>query len=646
MRATTGMGRVARHLLAIVTIAFLVQWVPSHASAEQSVRQGPTGTEIGAFFDEYLPAKMQALHIAGATVAVVLGEQVAFSKGFGVADTERQIPVTPDNTLFVLGSLSKVFTWTAVMQLVERGMLDLDSDVNRYLDFSIPATFAQPITLHHLMAHNAGLDDGHYGQMSADASQQPRLGEWLKSHLPRRVYPPGTVTAYANYGAALAGYIVERVSGIVFADYVEQNILLPLRMERTTIRQLLPESLRDGMSKGYLFDDGKYVSQSSILDAVLNPAPAGAVRGTAADMARFMRAHLNAGCAGTDCILRPETARLMQESSFPRDPRSNGMAHGFWQLDMNGQRILGHAGSHFIFSGMLLLLPEHRLGVYVGSNSAGGRAFLGESYMVFLRDFVQRIFPRAMPTMMTAPDFGQRGKRFGGTYHLTTGQSHDSPERVFSLLMSMGINADPDGMTLLAPWGKERYVEIEPMVFREVDRDTRLVFRQDGSVIKANYSVAPLTELVKNRWFEAPSFNLSLLAGCIVTFLSYLVTTAIGILRRHGKAAQAKSAVCDHVAHWAGISVCFVGLVLVFAIAVSLANTEGIFLAHLPGWAWVRVGSVVFAGMAGIATLSSVVSWTQPCQGLARRIHRTLVSIAGLGMVWFMSFWNLLGRGW
>jgi CubicO group peptidase (beta-lactamase class C family) len=198
---------------------------------------------------------MEDHHIVGVAVSVVKDGKLFFAKGYGYADLENNIRVDPEATLFKLGSLTKLFTWTAVMQLAEQGKLDLDADVNTYLDFRIPDTYPQPITLKHLMAHTSGFEDLHAEMVTLAEENLLPPREWLASHIPARVRPPGEVAAYSNYGAALAGYIVARVSGQSYSQYVQEHILDPLGMEGTTALWPTPPELLARESVGYMYDE-------------------------------------------------------------------------------------------------------------------------------------------------------------------------------------------------------------------------------------------------------------------------------------------------------------------------------------------------------------------------------------------------------
>ncbi|MFO7684066.1 MAG: serine hydrolase [Chloroflexota bacterium] len=162
------------------------------------------------------------------------------AKGYGLADRGNNRPVDGTRTLFRTGSVGKLITWTAVMQLAEQGRLDLHADVNDYLDFTIPATFPEPITLAHLMTHTAGFADQGEALFVLSEEKMMPLRQYLTELQPARVFPPGQAQAYSNYGTALAGYIVERASGESFADYVETHIFAPLEMRHSTLRQPVP----------------------------------------------------------------------------------------------------------------------------------------------------------------------------------------------------------------------------------------------------------------------------------------------------------------------------------------------------------------------------------------------------------------------
>ncbi len=285
-------------------------------SAKQLTRE-----DAEAWLDGYMRYALQRGDVAGAVVAIVKDGQVLLQKGYGYADVEQRTPVDPEATLFRPGSVSKLITWTAVMQLVEQGKIDLDQDVNTYLDFEIPARDGKPVTMRNIMTHTAGFEESLRNLVTAETSKVPPLGDVLKSWVPERITPPGATPAYSNYATTLAGYIVQRVSDQSFDDYVERSIFAPLGMNNSSFRQPLPERLRAGMSKGYALGSGDPKPYEMFAQA-----PAGSLASTGADMAKFMIAHLNEGGP----LLQPRTARMMHETTLDQIPGLNRMALGFY----------------------------------------------------------------------------------------------------------------------------------------------------------------------------------------------------------------------------------------------------------------------------------------------------------------------------
>ena len=291
--------------------------------------------DIEAFLDGVVPVQLQRQDIAGAVVVIVKDGKVLFAKGYGFADVKSRKPVTVDGTLFRPGSISKTFTWTAVMQLVEQGKLDLNRDVNDYLDFKIPERFGKPITMRDLMTHTPGFEEAIKELFVASAADLYPLNRYVQARLPEQIFPPGTTPAYSNYGATLAGYIVSRVSGMPFEEYVEKNIYQPLGMTHATFRQPLPDNLKPLMSEGY-----DKASQPAKGFEYVEAYPAGSMSVSGGDMARYMIAHLQNGEYNGARILKPETAQLMHSRVFGLLPEHE--RHGLWLLRRFAQRPPHH----------------------------------------------------------------------------------------------------------------------------------------------------------------------------------------------------------------------------------------------------------------------------------------------------------------
>src|SRR5438552_2926163 len=296
----------------------------SPAPLQPTVPAVLTKADLEPFLDALIPSQLQNRNIAGAVVAMVKDGQVLLAKGYGYADFAAKKPVLADQTLFRPSSISKLFTATAVMQLVEQGKLDLDRDVNEYLDFAIPKTYPEPVTLLRLLTHTAGFEDTLKNLFVAHESDMKALRTYLVNQMPQRIFPPGKIPSYSNYGFSVAGYIVERVSVEKFDRYIDNHILKPLRITNSIFQQPLPVILAQQISPSYL-TAAKKPRDFEFVQA----SPAGALSTTAVDMTRFMLAFLQDGTVDGIAILKPETVRQMETRQFELHPMINGLGITF-----------------------------------------------------------------------------------------------------------------------------------------------------------------------------------------------------------------------------------------------------------------------------------------------------------------------------
>ena len=616
------------------------------SASPQQQGGGPTDpAELEAFLDELFSGYLEEYNIAGAAVAVVKDGELFFAKGYGYSDIENGTPVDAIHTVFPIGSVSKLFTWTAVMQLVEQGKLDLDADVNIYLDFEIPDTYPEPITLKHLMTHTSGFEYVVYEFLTRDADELIPAGEWLASHIPGRVRPPGDVAGYSNYNADLAGYIVARVSGLPYDQYIQENILDPLKMADSTAYSPPSPEIRQRISKAYWYRDGAlqeepfYMGQPGIM-------PGAGLSGTATDMAHFMIAHLQSGRYGEARILEESTAQQMhRETLFTHDPRVLGIAHGFLDLTDHGQYVIGHYGGADPTFGGMLLLPDQNLGVYFVSNSQGGQALI-TYHLGFARDFFDHYYPAEVEPIEPPADFAERAGRFTGSYRYTQG-SYTTPEKIKELFMPMTISDPGDGTLLFSnPYGEFLFVEVEPLYFRQVDGELTFVFREDdqGRITHLFSSIISCNAFEKLSWYETAGFNMALALACVLIFLTVLIIALIGFIRvrlRRGDREPAPRGA--RVARWTivGISI----LNLLFLVGTMLWGDPAIApLFGVPlNYRLVLVLPIIAAVLTIGALVYTVLAWKDSYWGIAWRVYYTLVTLASVAFVWFLNNWNLLG---
>lgn len=498
-----------------------------------------TATDVNAWLDGFMPNALSNADIVGAVVTIVRDGQVIANRGYGFSDLEHRTPVDPEATLFRPGSISKLFTWTALMQLVEQGKINLDADINTYIDFQIPAYQGQPITMRQIMTHTTGFQEVIRHLIIDDPERAPTLGEYLRENMPARIHAPGTMPAYSNYATALAGYIVARVSGESFEDYMKNHIFDPLGMTHSTFVQPLPEGV-GSLSAGYRnLRDGE-----PQLFEIIPAGPAGALSLTGADMAKFMNAHLNDGAG----LMRPETARMMHDFVDQQFPGVNSMALGFYREDLNGHRIIGHGGDTQWFHSNLSLMLDQNVGVYLSLNSGGGPSIGGRLLRwELMRAFVDRYFPSQTPyaepvALATARE---HGAAVVGDYE-SSRRAETNPLLAVYFANQTTVKMLPNG-DLVGPGlpdvngAPKHWREVEPWVWQAVGGHERMGARVDETGRVTAIAFEPLSFAIPSMrapWYRSKSLLLPLtVAALAIFFLTVLSWPVRAIARRvHGKA--------------------------------------------------------------------------------------------------------------
>ncbi len=645
---------IALLTVAIIFASFVMAQVPNspaptkkESSVQPTVESAPnaahemTAADVEAFLDGIVPLQLRRDDIAGATVSVVRNGKLLFAKGYGYADVEKKKVVSPQETLFRPGSTSKLFTWTAIMQLFEQGKLNLDHDVNDYLDFKIPEAFGKPITLKDIMTHTPGFEEQIKDLFSTN-STKPNLGEYLKTHIPARIYPPGTVPAYSNYATAIAGYIVERVSGRPFDEYIDENIFKPLNMTRSTFTQPLPSNLAASMSNGY-----RLASDPPQPFEFVNPFPAGSLSSTATDMAQFMIAHLQDGQLGEAKILKPETARLMHSRLFALDDAANAMCYGFYEESRNGHRIIGHGGDTVYFHTDLHLVLDQQVGFFVSYNSAGrgesrGRVTLWEA-------FLDRYYPYSVPAASSA-SAKDDARSASGTYVLSR-RSDSSFLKTASLINQFAVSPVGDGdievPDLTGANGKpKRWQGIGPMTFLERGGQDKLIFKPDQNgqmqmILPYPFFVGQRIGMLQNGKLLMAVLGISL----FLMLLTLILWPVAWFVRRHyGRKLELSSV---ELLLRVVVRIVF-ALDLIFIAALFGLVIYG--LTHLEifsdrGSIWFRLIQIVgVLGAAGtlVAVINAGLAWISKRRSIWVKLQATIMLLACLGVLWFAVAGNLL----
>jgi len=617
---------------------------PSHGTETTSPSAHElTQTDLEAFLDGLLPLQIAREDIAGAVVSVVKDGKPFFAKGYGYADVEKRILVSADATLFRPGSISKLFNWTAVMQLVEEGKLDLDRDVNDYLDFKIPATFSKPITLRNIMTHTPGFEETIQELFVEDGSRLKPLDQYVKEHLPERIFPAGTTPAYSNYATTLAGYIVQRVSGEPWDSYIETHIFKPLGMSHCTVLQPLPENLKALMSNGY-----DVASEPAKPFEWVEAAPAGSSSVTATDMQHFMIAHLQDAEYEGNRILRPDIARTMHLRQFSNLPDLNGMALGFYEETRNGHRIIGHAGDTQYFHSDLHLIQDAGVGFFISYNSAGkGETRAREAVW---RAFLDRYFPYEPPSAAVQSSATVDAKAVAGQYTISR-RSETTILKVLNVLGQVKVSANSDGTievdALKDPNGQpKKFQEIGPLMFRAVHDQDLVGFKRDESRNLTLVTDFPVFVFERSPMAENSGFDLPV----IVTALSILCLTIVlwpvaALIRRHYGHKLNLTPEQRRIRLIVRLT-CVLNLLFLISFAVFLTMSEkniGLLsprfnpllrLIQIVGWLGV-IGTLA-------ALYNALRSWKE--QGLWRwsKLGDTVVALACVAFAWFVFTWNLL----
>ncbi|MGH9928400.1 MAG: serine hydrolase domain-containing protein, partial [Pyrinomonadaceae bacterium] len=367
--------------------------------------------------------------------------------------------VAPERTIFRIGSITKVFTATAVMQLADRGRVDLRTDVNNYLrSAKVPSTYRQPITAADLLTHTSGLDEIAPGRRTGDKNKLIPLGTFLKPRLVR-ILPPGKVIFYSTYNAALAGLLVEDLTQQSLGAYLRRNVFDVLGMNHSSMGAVKDE-YRDDLASGYEYDGKKY---EKLPFQWFHTYPASDINTTATDMARFMMAQLQGGAIGRRRILSARATGEMQSMHFRNHPRISGWAYGFYEDEQNGLRIVEHGGSMDDgYSALLTLIPNRGIGLFAACNTEGGAFGLGEAVKKALVDRLSAFDPSWVSAVPLTAQSLEGLKRFANKYRGII-YCHTCPADSGAYVPEpIEVTANADG-TL--SFRDERWRQLEPLLF-------------------------------------------------------------------------------------------------------------------------------------------------------------------------------------
>lgn len=619
-------------ILSLKAILLVIISVPSITAHEPSNIDEPKVVE--AFVDGLITPLMRLENSPTGVVAVAKGGTTILSKGYGYKDLDEYIPADADNMLVRVASISKLFTWVAVMQQVERGKLDLDADVNTYLkNFQITDTFpGEPITLRHIMTHRTGFEDVASRHLIPKGEEliSRSLAESMKTFQPKRVFAPGSHRAYSNYATGLAGLIVENVSGLKFNAYIKENIFDPLGMEHSTFDEPLPAHLAPNMSGEYNLSGGLF--SKAKFERLSNFAPAGGMSSTAPDMLKFGQAIIDTVKLGTHTLLKPETMRQMLDVAYSFDDRIPGLALGFTHRKLGDHTIYGHRGDLRFYHSELAIDLEKNLAFFVAFTNRGGMTIRG----IFGQSFYDTFYPGTVIKPTRPSDFSSRAERYVGAYHYW--RAGFSTIKKMSLL-SPSAEVSASGKNSLLINGEE-FIEIGPDLFQKAYGTEKIVFHQDeqGMVSGFTSDEWPFSETFRAPYYLMSWFNLSIAGVAMAGFI-----TSLALSFRNRQTLKISTGV-SKVAQYNIISVSALNSI---AVITGLLISDSVFaeLRHSASTTllvWQALPLLACIAMA-IQLLTTANVWSKTAAfNSSVKLNHTLATICGLAMCYLYYFWNLL----
>ena len=596
--------------------------------------------ELESFLDPILTSYFYKAHIPGAIFLLVKDGKIFFSKGYGYANLEKHIPAGSD-TVWRVVSLSKSVTAISVFQLVERGQLNLDEDVNQYLKgFKLPATFPQPVTVRELLNHTAGFDSDvdNFNTQTESATEPVSLDQFLQAHPPARILPPGKEFLYSNAAYDVAGALVEAISGETFANEVDSKLFQPLGMDHSSFQQPPPASAY--LAQGYKRLRGKI--QPIAFPLYLDP-PSRALTTSASDMGRLMLTLLNGGELGTSQVLSPESLRTILSTSYTYGPDMAGSAYGFESIPWGGLKIFSKSGSGIGASSHLVLIPGANLGYFLAYNVEDDRTFRS----VLLDRFLEHYFGRAMKTVQRNKMGSGSFEGLTGTYR-STSYSHTTAAKWLRISWTDQPRIALHDGILMVQNGFHRtekeLIPVAPQVFATVGTNSDYVF-VEGSNGQSVRLINNLFVYEKVAWYDSDTLHFRIL---IFFFIIFALGTAsfpvAGLLHRsHKPGTPPIRGILFFLSLISFLNVSSLGILM---IVLKFADFR-LQITNSPPSLVLLVSALLLAALLSLALPGLIYyGWKN---GVLSRTSLTLLgffSFISLCFIPWLNYWNLLGFRW
>lgn len=592
---------------------------------------------VKGFIDDYFTKKMNQYHVPGASVIIVKDNKEIIKKSYGYSDLESKKKVNADETKFALASGSKPFTAIAILQLYEEGKLDLDKNIEEYIKpYRVKNPFDQPVTCRNLLTHTSGLDESsEFNSKTCNVNEIKSQEYYMNTHMPVVIKEPGTVSRYSNEGYNILGYIVERVSKMSYEEYVTKNVLQPLKMNNTSVR-----NYDENTAKGYMYENNAY-SEFPLLYQYTSGSSG--IITTAEDMKKFIIANLNDGSFEKNNILKPETIVMMREKQFSNSDNLPGMALGFERSNRNNQEIIKHEGALPGYTSTTFLMPEENLGICVLTNSLSALPFNFEN------EFLNYFYPKDVTLIANNVTSHIDLSKYEGTYRSYDGISVTTFMRFFGIFEDMKITDNKNGTLILKECTTEKEKITTTLIpksdneFLRGDGKGEFAFKTDknGSVTYA-FNDTSFNSFEKVKFYETSEFSICVILAAFILFLiNFMLSIIKSIKNRKNKIKSKKIYKFLNTGNIVGQFMMIFGFtgVSILIQLISLNNDIcSMFFIYL--FLNMIIIGVAFTIVNAIVTLNFIVKGRT---GYKKRLYVFINCSINLSFVWLLYYYNLLG---
>ncbi|MBZ9625863.1 beta-lactamase family protein [Clostridium sp. FP2] len=599
--------------------------------------------EVEKFTDDFFGKNINKYNVPGVAIAFVKDGQVSFMKGYGYSDVENKISVDPEKTVFKLASVSKLLTATAVMQQYEEGKIDLNKDVNEYLkNFKIKDTFKEPITTKSLLTHTSGFIQSNIGIGTRDQFKIKKLGDYLKTAMPKREYEPNRFFSYSNQGMSLAGHIVENTSGKSFEDYIEERIFKPLNMENSSFKQPIPKDmeLNKAVSYGYWTQKKSLFRTEPTYDQL---GPSDGCYTTVSDMSKFIIANLNGGKYKGNQLLKETTMEEMHKQQFTNNVKMPGQAYGFWESFENNKRGLFHTGTIDGYANLLYMMPEENVGFILCYNLATDKL-----RSEFLTSFLDKFYPVTdSKPVIPLKDYKERVKQYEGLYW-GVDKPRDTIDKL-EVLMSDGLvrakGNENGSLKLMSYYGENMgdYIEIEPGIFKNVNSEEIITFKGSSHTENNSYLYVKNNVFIKVKWYQnpAPSIIPALVSLIVIIVSPFILVFAF--IRK--KTENKKRGSLEKYAAYIGLFAST--LILIFCGVTCIVTSKLGKYAFMFGISLslkiILIIPVLLCGVSLCLLAISILAWKNSYWARFNRCFFIIYTVAVVMFLMFLKFWDMIG---